>query len=127
MGLHLNIGNKGFERARKGEYIDKSGLIGVVNNTINTEFAFSCVTRSRRFGKSIAARMLSAYYDESIDSRSLFQDLEIARDPSFEEYRNKYPVIFIDMSSFVQRFHDNVVEEIEKRVKDEVAEAYTQG
>lgn len=98
MSLYLNIGNEGFASARNGEYVDKSGLIAVMNSTLHTERRFSCVTRCRRFGKSMAAKMLSAYYDCSCDSRHLFHDLEIARHPSFEKYLNKYPVIYLDMS-----------------------------
>ena len=81
MGLYINLGNDGFQSARNGEYVDKSDLIRVVNSTLNTELRFSCVSRCRRFGKSMAAKMLCAYYDQSCDSRSLFSDLNIANDP----------------------------------------------
>ena len=106
MGTYINVGNAGFQSARNGEYVDKSGLIAVVNKTLNTEQRFSCVTRSRRFGKSMAAKMLCAYYDQSCDSRQLFADLEIAKDPSFEQHFGKYPVIYLDISDFVTRYHD---------------------
>ena len=86
MGIFINVGNAGFQSVRKGEYLDKSGLIRIVNDTLYSERRFSCVTRSRRFGKSVAAKMLCAYYDQSCDSRHLFADLEIANDPSFEKY-----------------------------------------
>lgn len=75
MGTYINIGNEGFATARNGEYVDKSGLIAVINATIDTKRKFSCVTRCRRFGKSMAAEMLCAYYDHSCDSRHLFADL----------------------------------------------------
>ena len=106
MGIFINIGNMGFQSARNGDYVDKSGLIRIVNKTINSERRFSCVTRCRRFGKSMAAKMLCAYYDQSCDSRHLFADLEIANDPDFERYLNKYPVIYLDMTAFVTRFHN---------------------
>ena len=89
MGTYINAGNEGFKSARKREYIDKSGLIAIVNDTLFSEWRFSCVTRCRRFGKSMAARMLCAYYDHSVDSRHLFTDLEIASHPSFEEHLNR--------------------------------------
>ena len=63
MGTYINIGNAGFRSILKREYIDKSGLIPVVNDTLFSEWRFSCVTRCRRFGKSMAAKMLCAYYD----------------------------------------------------------------
>ena len=62
MGNYINTGNAGFQRSRNGEYVDKSGLISIVNSTLYTERSFSCVTRCRRFGKSMAAKMLCAYY-----------------------------------------------------------------
>ena len=125
MGAYINIGNAGFKRIRRSEYIDKSGLISVVNNTLFTEQCFSCVTRCRRFGKSMAAKMLCAYYDHSCDSRSLFADLQIANDPSFEEHLNKYAVIYLDLSGFVTRFHDDdIVGKIDNALKADVLEAY---
>ena len=126
MGSYINTGNMGFQRARNSEYVDKSGLIAVVNATLNTERCFSCVTRCRRFGKSMAAKMLCAYYDQSCDSRSLFADLQIASDPSFETHLNKYPVIYLDMSDFVTRFHkDNIVEIIDRKLKKDILQAYS--
>lgn len=78
MGNFINLGNAAFTLSRNSEYVDKSGLITVVNSTIDTEHMFSCVTRSRRFGKSMAAKMLCAYYDKSCEFRHLgygFADL----------------------------------------------------
>lgn len=125
MGTYINIGNAGFQSVRNGEYVDKSGLIAVVNATLNTEHRFSCVTRCRRFGKSLAAKMLYAYYDQSCDSRSLFADLEIAKDPSFEKHLNKYPVIYLDISDFVTRYHDeDIVGRIDAKLKADVLKAF---
>ena len=125
MGIFINVGNAGFQRARNSEYVDKSGLIAVVNSTLDTEQSFSCVTRCRRFGKSMAAKMLCAYYDQSCDSRHLFADLEIAKAPSFERHLNKYPVIYLDLSDFVTRFHDErIVEHMESELMDDVRSAY---
>ena len=125
MGAYINIGNAGFQRVRNSEYVDKSGLISIVNNTLFTERSFSCVSRSRRFGKSVAAKMLNAYYDQSCDSRHLFADLEIACDPSFEKHLNKYPVIFLDMTDFTTRFKDDtIVAHVQKELKEDIHEAY---
>ena len=79
MGQYIDRGNTGFREARKGEYVDKSGLISVINRTLCSEFKYSCVSRARRFGKSMAAKMLCAYYDRSCDSRQLFADLSCSR------------------------------------------------
>ena len=125
MGTYINVGNIGFQRVRNSEYVDKSGLIAIVNSTLFTERSFSCVSRSRRFGKSVAAKMLNAYYDHSCDSRHLFADLEIANDPSFEKHLNKYPVIFLDLTSFVaDRNDDNVVDKMDAALLADVGKAY---
>ena len=125
MGTYINIGNAGFQRARNSEYVDKSGLISVVNSTLFTERCFSCVTRCRRFGKSMAAKMLYAYYDHSCDSRSLFEDLNIAHDPSFEKHLNKYPAIYLDMTDFVSKEKsDDIVKKIDAALLADVSKAY---
>ena len=125
MGIFINTGNVGFQRVRNSEYIDKSRLISIVNSTLFTERCFSCVTRSRRFGKSMAAKMLCAYYDHSCDSRQLFADLQIASDPQFEKHLNKYPVIYLDITSFVTRFKDDsIMLHINEEMKADIHEAY---
>lgn len=125
MGLYINTGNTRFRSARNGEYVDKSGLIGVVNRTLFTEQRFSCVSRCRRFGKSMAAKMLAAYYDKSCDSKSLFLDLSISADTTFEAHLNKYPVIYLDMTGFVARYKDeSLVSSVDMALKEDVLEAY---
>ena len=125
MGYYINVGNAGFQRIRNGQYVDKSGLISVVNGTLFTERCFSCVTRCRRFGKSMAAKMLCAYYDQSCDSRALFADLKIASDPSFEQHLNKYPVIYLDMTSFVTRFKtDDIVQMMDAELRADIGQAF---
>ena len=85
MGNYLNPGNNGFAGIRNAIYVDKSGLIGLINQTIDTPRRLTCVSRPRRFGKSFAAKMLCAYYDRTCDSAELFDDLAIADDT---QYRN---------------------------------------
>ena len=125
MGAYINIGNAGFQSVRNGEYVDKSGLVSIVNNNLFTERRFSCVSRCRRFGKSVAAKMLAAYYDQSCDSRSLFADLEIAQDPSFEKHLNKYPVIYLDLTNFTTRFKDDsIMQHVQKELMADVHKVY---
>ena len=126
MGAFINIGNAGFQSARNGEYVDKSSLIAVINETLFTESRFSCVSRCRRFGKSMAAKMLNAYYDQSCDSHSLFADLKIASDKTFEQHLNKYPVIFLDLSDFVTRYKDeNIIKQMDVKLKEDINKTYT--
>ena len=129
MGNYLNIGNAGFVSARKGTYVDKTGMISFINRTLGTADKLTCVSRPRRFGKSFAAKMLCAYYDKSCDSRKLFDGLEISGDASFEKYLNKYNVIYLDITeftsdAFVKREMPNVVINLERKVIDELGAAY---
>ena len=78
MGNYLNPGNSGFSGIRNDIYVDKSGLIGLINQTIDTPRRLTCISRPRRFGKSFAAQMMCAYYDKTCDSAGLFDDLKIA-------------------------------------------------
>ena len=125
MGTFINKGNAGFQSARNGEYVDKSELISIINKTLCTEYSCSCITRCRRFGKSLAAKMLYAYYDQSCDSKALFADLRIAKDASFEKHLNKYPTIFLDLSDFVTRYKgEDIVARLNKRIVADIHEAY---
>lgn len=125
MGTYINIGNAGFQSARNSEYVDKSGLISIVNKSLFTERRYCCVSRCRRFGKSMAAKMLYAYYDHSCDSRSLFADLQISGDPTFEQHLNKYAAIYLDMTSFVTLYHDErIVDKIDAALLEDVSKAY---
>ena len=125
MGIYINTGNAGFQRVRNSEYVDKSGLIAVVNKTLFTEQSFSCVSRCRRFGKSLAAKMLCAYYDQSCDSRQLFADLQIAQDPSFEQHLNKYPVIYLDMTNFVSEKETGIADKIDAALLADISRVYS--
>ena len=80
MGVYLNPGNEGFSAICKGTYIDKTGMLGVMNKTIGTKRKLIFISRPRRFGKSYAAQMLCAYYDKTCDSSELFEGLEIEED-----------------------------------------------
>ena len=78
-------------------------IISKLNELVESENRFICVSRPRRFGKTMAANMIAAYYSKGCDSHEIFSDLEISKDPSFEEYINKYTVIKIDMNGIVSR------------------------
>lgn len=126
MGIYINKGNENFRRARNGEYVDKSGLIAEINKTLDTERSLTCVTRCRRFGKSMAADMLCAYYDKSCDSHKLFEGLSITSDPSYQKHLNKFPVLKLDTTNFTTRYRNNVniVRIIQETIQQEVLDCY---
>ena len=126
MGTYINKGNNVFRDIVSHEYVDKTSLIPLINATLNSERRYSCVTRCRRFGKSMAAKMLCAYYDKSCDSRELFVGLKAERDKSFETYLNRYSVIYLDVTSFTARpeLRKNIVRNIQEEIIYELKEAF---
>ena len=126
MGTFINKGNEGFRRAINGEYVDKTGMIEIINKTLDTERSLTCVTRSRRFGKTMALDMLCAYYDKSCDSRHLFEGLAAQSGATFDKHLNKYPVISLDITDFITRYRQDVeiIKYIQHNVMKELCEVY---
>ena len=107
MGSYLNPGSKGFQESLNSEiYMDKTGLIEKTNAVLNTRQKFLCVSRPRRFGKSMAADMLAAYYDRGEDSSSLFASLKISGAASYHVHLNQYDVIKVNIQEFLSMTHD---------------------
>lgn len=137
MGQYLNPGNEGFAKSiNSGIYVDKSEMLRVTNGLLDTEQCMMCVSRPRRFGKSMAARMLAAYYSKGCDSRELFSPYAIARGEEaqthFEEHLNRYDVIKWDMTEFIGKCKnsagrlplDSIVSLIQSEVSAELTAAY---
>ena len=104
MGIYLNPGNIDFQEALNSKiYIDKTELLKYTNDVIRTEDKYVCISRPRRFGKSMAANMLVAYYSRGCDSKEMFSRYKISEDESFEKHLNKYNVIHINMVNFIKR------------------------
>lgn len=121
MGIYLNPGNVAFRKSLNSEiYIDKSGLIAYTNEKLNTEQQYICVNRPRRFGKSMAANMLAAYYSRGCDSETLFQNLKIASHPDFKKHLNQYHVIYLNMQDFLGESED--MEEMLQFIEEDLLE-----
>lgn len=102
MGIYINPGSDMYELALNTEsYVDKSGWISYLNTRVSTEKRFLCVSRPRRFGKTMAANMISAYYDRTTNAKSLFSGKKITNDDYFDKHANKYNVIKINMIDFL--------------------------
>ena len=102
MGIYLNPGTGEFQESLNSKiYIDKTGLIEKTNEVLKTQQKFICVSRPRRFGKSMAADMLAAYYEQEEDSFELFKSLQICHSPSFKKHLNQYDVIKVNMQDFL--------------------------
>ncbi len=126
MGRWLNPGNLKFRQVVENAafYIDKTSMLAVLNNWLFSPERYVCVSRARRFGKSIAANMVAAYYDKTCDSRALFAPFEIAKDPSFEKGLNKFNVLYFDAQSFFlgDERDKNYVATITESIQEELLE-----
>ena len=125
MGIFLNPDNTNFQKALNSKiYVDKTEMIRLTNEIINTEQQYVCISRPRRFGKSMAANMLVAYYSRGCDSRELFKNYKIANDASFEQHLNQYNVIHINMTRFINNKNsmDESLQYIEEDIIDEIRE-----
>ena len=129
MGRFLNPDNGAFSEAVNSEiYIDKTRLLEYINQVINTTSKFICNSRPRRFGKSMTADMLSAYYSRGCDSKELFKNYEISTVSSYEKNLNKYDVIHFDVQWCMMDAEDtdHVVDYINEGILQELREAYGQ-
>ena len=99
MGIYLNPNNDAFRNfVETNTYVDKTLLIEKLNLLLNNPARdFVCVSRPRRFGKSLAENMISAYYSKGADSKELFAPFKISKKKSFEPNLNKFNVIKIDL------------------------------
>lgn len=127
MGIYVNPGKRMFSDAVHDDiYIDKTGLIAHINRRIRKTSRYLCVSRPRRFGKSMAADMLTAYYSKGCDSADLFSGLEIEKESSYKDHLNKYNVLRIDVQQFItsRKEIEIFIENIRSAVIDELMEEF---
>lgn len=127
MNNYLNPPITGFLESINSEiYVDKSKLIAFTNKMLGTEQKNICISRPRRFGKSMAVKMLSAYYNKNYDTASLFQNLKIAAEPSFLQHLNQHNVIALNMQTFLSATHNaqKMIVKLQEAVCAELKETY---
>ena len=126
MGIYLNPGNENFTSMTSREiYVDKTEMISVINHFMDTDNKYLCMSRPRRFGKTMAGNMLSSYYSKGCDSRELFLPYKIAKDPDFDDpngKRNRQNVIKLDLNSEYQTIRDreHMIRIVEDKIKREM-------
>ena len=127
MGIFVNPENSAFQVALDSEiYVDKTGLLEYTNKVLGTLQGYICNSRPRRFGKSITANMLTAYYSKGCDSEEMFSGLEISQSASFKKHLNKYDVIHLDIQWCMEpaKGSKNIVSYISEKVISELQEYY---
>ncbi len=124
MSEFIDYGDIDFRTYRNSDFVDKSDLLNFLNERIDSPNKFICVSRPRRFGKSVAAKMAYAYYDRSSKSDDLFEGLEITKSPVYKKHHNKYPTIFIDWNRFATFKSETIVTEAQKYIIKDLKESY---
>ena len=128
MGIYLNPGNENFkETLTRPIYVDKTEMISVINHFMATDNKYICISRPRRFGKTITGNMLAAYYSKGCDSRKVFEPYKIAAKKDFKSNLNKYNVIKIDLNSEYQNClnKDNLLISLTNKIKEELAQTFS--
>ena len=129
MGRYLNVDNSLFKQDLNSDiYVDKSLIIEKLNNVSNKQNKFLCVSRPRRFGKTMATTLINAYYSKGCDSRDLFSNLKIANTPEWDKNLNKFNVIKIDMNAEYENIEDktNFLKIMSKRIIKELGRQFPQ-
>ena len=125
MGVYFNPNNESFTQAKNSMvYVDKTGLIEMLNKRLSTEDKCIAVSHARRFGKSHAAGMIDAYYSLGCDSTKLFENTKISSNADFKKYMNEYNVIHLDVSSFWDDYKDNIVKKIAEYIYKDFKEEF---
>jgi len=98
--INRNIKNNEFELAYKSDFfVDKTELIDKINKSVNVKERFLCITRPRRFGKTINAMMLESYYSKNANFKNIFDKLKISKSDTYEQHLNKHNVIYITFNN----------------------------
>ena len=128
MGVYLNPGNDNFKMVCRSEiYVDKTELIHQTNKMLNTQQRYICISRPRRFGKSMAAYMLAAYYGKDCDSSELFAPYKIAKAEDYRNHLNQYNVILLNIQNFLSITEysvDAMISYLQKEVIEELREMF---
>lgn len=139
MGIYLNPGKNAFEEAMNSEiFVDKTEMLRYLNSVVRTKQKYVSVSRPRRFGKTMAADMICAYYDRTADSKNLFEQTELSKmsdaekesvelkSERWDKYLNRFNVIRIVMTDFIKIDKDisKSLERLQRRILNELSIAY---
>ena len=127
VGIYLNPTNKGFTKSLRSEiYVDKTDIIIYTNKVLDTEQRYICVSRPRRFGKTMTASMLTAYYSRGCDSSKLFENLSISKSSSYRHNLNQYNVIFLNIQQFLSgaKSIEEAICTMQEKLIEEMLKAY---
>ena len=127
MSIYLNPTNENFKMAINDYiYVDKTNIIKKLNAMIDKRNRYICISRPRRFGKTMVAEMLCAYYAKGNKSKNLFKKFNIYNDRNFEKYLNKYDVVHLNIQNFISKNNnmDALLNDITNKIKRDLLYDY---
>ena len=127
MGIFVNPGNNRFRKTLNSKiYVDKSPMINELNELIGTDDGFVCMSRARRFGKTMMTNIMSAYYSKNCDSREIFENLKLSKQEEWDKYLNSINVIQIDLQSSynITKDKNRVIDKLQADVVNELREQF---
>ncbi len=116
-----------FEKAVNSKiYVDKSRMLEKLSARIGTGNQYVCVTRPRRFGKTVNANMVGAYFAKGLNASSVFEPLAIAKTRDYQKHLNRHNVIYIDCSRMpdICQSYETYIRGILDGLKADLIEAY---
>ena len=129
MGFYLN--NKSKVSLYKSEmqrlyFVDKTLILSELFPLIESGNSHICITRPRRFGKTVMANMIGAFFEKDEDTKEIFDQLKISKSPEYEKHRNKHDVIYIDFSKMPEDCdsYDQYINRIINRLKKDLIREY---
>ena len=107
-------------------FVDKSKMIIELLQLIKEGGGYICITRPRRFGKTVMANMISAFFSRAVDGDALFYTLDIAQEQSYKKYQNKYPVIHIPFNDVLGgcKSYEDYISSIEQQLIADLRASY---
>ncbi len=127
MGIYLNPNAEAFKRSlRTPLYVDKSMMLTELNKLLDTDNNYVCMSRARRFGKSMAGNMISAYYSKGCDTKDIFSKMKIGSVADYEDNLNKFNVIKLDMNGWYNNTPDKklLFDDLNETLREEFEELF---
>lgn len=109
-------------------FVDKTLMLRELFPYVSAGNRHICITRPRRFGKTIMANMISSFFQKASDSSDVFDSLAISQVDDYRRYKNQYNVIRIDFSKMPRNFdlYTQYIERIEALLIEDVKDAFPQ-
>ena len=130
MGMFLNSIEPydKYKTITKGLYfVDKTELLEELIPALEQEQRFFCITRPRRFGKTVMANMIASFFEKSEGGSDIFDRLKISEYPKYKEHLNKHDVVYIDFSEMPKECdsYKKYISRIEEGIYYDLREKYS--